>query len=74
MNITYDSVADCAYIEFLPHAEPVYFLKCITPTQNNDNTYEMNIDMDNNGHIIGIEILFASNAFPQETLRTFHQL
>lgn len=66
MRITYDKAADAAYVYLVRVVGPGEVARTIpgNPLQE----MHVNFDLDNNGHIIGIEILGASKVLSQETL------
>lgn len=74
MKITYDKEADCAYIEFIGGVSPTHFITEISPSDEFDETFEMNLDITEDGKLAGIEIVFASHAFTQEMLNSFQPL
>ena len=73
MKITYDAEADCVYVHFLSDVKPKHFITGIAP-EDFDETFEMNLDIAEDGKITGIEIVFASKAFSQEMLDSFQQV
>ena len=58
MQIEYDSEADALYIRF----------RNTKPTDNRDIDEGVTVDLDDQHHLIGIEILDVSHRFPPETL------
>jgi len=60
MRIEYDAEADALYIRF----------RDTQPTDNRDLEDGVTVDLDEQKHLIGIEILDVSHRFPPETLAT----
>lgn len=60
MKIEYDREADALYIRFLS----------VKPSDNVDIEEGFTVDLDQNRHVVGIEILDASHRFPKENLST----
>ena len=60
MRIEYEFEADALYIRF----------RDAHPTGNRDLEDGVTVDLDEQKHIIGIEILDVSHRFPPETLAT----
>ena len=58
MKIEYDREADALYIQFRP----------VHPEDNIDIEEGVTVDVDKDGHIVGIEILDASERFGLEAL------
>lgn len=58
MKIEYDREADALYIQFCP----------VHPEDNIDVEEGVTVDLDKDGHIVGIEILDASDRFGIEAL------
>ena len=63
MRITFDSDADSAYIYF----KEISFGEVAKTISLNDS---MNVDLDNEGKTLGIEIINASKTLPENTLKT----
>ncbi len=59
MRIEYDSDVDALYIQF----------KDVTPDDNVDLEEGVTVDLDEEGHIVGLEILDAAERFGLESLR-----
>ena len=74
MKITYDKEVDCAYIEFISEGVAEHFINHISPRDEFDETFEMNLNIAADGKLMGIEIVFASFAFTQEMLDSFQPL
>lgn len=60
MNVSYDPNVDVLYISFRE-----------TPVDNSDEVHEnINFDYDADGHVVGIEVLFASRIVSEPTAAT----
>ena len=60
MKIEYDREADALYIKFLD----------VKASDNVDIEEGFTVDLDQNHHVVGIEILDASLRFPKDALST----
>ena len=60
MRIEYDPEADALYIRF----------RDVKPADNVDIEDGLTVDLDDQKHLVGIEILDVSHRFPPETLET----
>lgn len=60
MGIEYDSDVDALYVQF----------KAVTPDDNVDLEEGVTVDLDDEGHIVGLEILDAAERFGLESLRS----
>ncbi len=60
MGIEYDSDVDALYVQF----------KAVTPDDNVDLEEGVTVDLDDEGHIVGLEILDAAERFCLESLRS----
>ena len=58
MKIEYDSEADALYVKF----------RRVRPDENMDIEEGVTVDLDNEGHIIGVEVLDAVRRFGLESL------
>ena len=58
MRIEYDSDVDALYVQF----------KDVTPDDNIDLEEGVTVDLDDEGHIVGLEILDAAERFGLESL------
>ena len=58
MRIEYDSDVDALYVQF----------KDVTPDDNVDLEEGVTVDLDDEGHIVGLEILDAAERFGLESL------
>jgi len=58
MKITYDAEGDVLYIQ----------LRCVTPTDSMDIEEGVTVELDDEGHLIAIEILDASQRLTPEEL------
>lgn len=61
-KVTYDSQVDAAYI-YLTTISPGQVVKTIEATTN------VMLDFDKNGHLVGIEVLNASNLLTEDLLK-----
>ncbi|MBP2412064.1 uncharacterized protein YuzE [Arthrobacter stackebrandtii] len=70
MEITYDSQADAAYIRIggpIADGQATQQLNAIeTPGGNG----EITLDFDDAGHLLGVEVLFASSVLAPDVLTT----
>jgi len=58
MRITYDSEADALYIKF----------QKATVAETHQVNDDLSVDLDEQGHIVGLEVLFASKQIPRSEL------
>ncbi|MET7967561.1 DUF2283 domain-containing protein [Micromonospora sp. NPDC005305] len=63
---TYDSDADAAYI-YLDHPLPAAGVQRVVPFDPADGMY--NLDLNPEGHVVGLEILDAGKRLPPTLLR-----
>ena len=74
MEITYDSQADAAYVRIggpIADGQATQQLHSIeTPGGNG----EITLDFDDAGHLLGVEVLFASSVLAPEVLATATKL
>jgi len=59
MRITYDPEADALYIAFR---------KDLSVAETRSVNDDISVDLDERGHIVGLEILFASKQIPRSEL------
>ena len=62
MRIEYDAEADALYVQF----------KEVRPDDNVDVEEGVTIDLDEGGHLVGLEILDATDRIGQEPLRNIN--
>ena len=69
MRVTYDAEVDAAYIYLLDTPSPGSAVTTLSldPAEING---EVNVDLDSDGRIIGIEVLDASRLLPEELIRS----
>ena len=66
LHVTYDKVANAAYVYFdseLPEASVAYTYSC-----DPDDAGMINLDFDEDGRIIGVEVLAADAKLPRSLL------
>jgi uncharacterized protein YuzE len=66
MKTTYDRVADAAYIEFVDVAPGEAVAQQEVPVDDKESTIVL--DFDQNGFLLGVEILGASSILREELL------
>lgn len=73
MKVQYDSTADAAYIYLDPAHEGIRVAKTV-PCDPREVGFEINLDLDDGGRLLGIEVLDASRHLPAELLKEAHRL
>jgi uncharacterized protein YuzE len=68
MRITYDPIADAAYI-YLVRIPPGGVAETYPGDPRDKLSYGINLDFDKAGRLLGIEVLNARLKLPQEVLR-----
>ncbi|MFJ9871395.1 DUF2283 domain-containing protein [Streptomyces sp. NPDC101165] len=73
VRVTYDKSADAAYVAF---TEPQVRVKAthMYPCDPVDVDGMINLDFDEHGHLIGIEVLAASSKLPEYLLQSAERL
>jgi uncharacterized protein YuzE len=73
LHVTYDREADAAYIYFIePHTESQVARTYVCNTQEVDGM--INLDFNESGRVVGIEVLAASSKLPQYLLDAAERL
>ena len=67
LRVTYDSEVDAAYIYFVPEIEPGGVAGTI-PVDAGDHPWVINLDVDSDGRLLGIEVLEARRLLPPSLL------
>ena len=67
MRISYDASVDAAYIYFVPSIAPGA-VKRTYPCDPEEVGAEINLDFDEDGRILGVEVLAASRHLPLSLL------
>lgn len=70
MRITYDPEADAAYVYLVSEITEGSVAQQVHSIRLPHNNGEVTLDLDNTGHILGIEILGATASLPAELLDT----
>lgn len=73
VRLTYDSVADAAYVYFVDAVGAGEVVRTSASMLELDRSF-IAFDFDVDGKVLGMEILGASRLLAQETLRTAEQL
>lgn len=76
MKMTYDPEVDVAYMQFVESIADGEAARSIVAVKETtaDGPAELNVDLDADGRLLGIEILFASESLPPGTLAAFETL
>lgn len=74
MKMTYDREADAVYITFGKDVEPNESVQQISFIETPNGQTQVTIDVDNEGYLLGIEILSASLGLRDDVLNTAQQL
>jgi uncharacterized protein YuzE len=69
MKIQYDKSADAAYIYLDPAHEQIRVARTV-PCDPSETNAEINLDFDEDGRLLGIEVLDASRHLPKDLLDT----
>ena len=72
--MTYDREADAAYITFGKDIEPKEAAQQVSLIETPNGQTQVTIDVDNEGYLLGIEILSASAGLRDDVLREAHRL
>lgn len=67
LRVTYDDVADAAYIYLVPEIEPGGVARSVFAA-GGSGPWTVVLDLDPDGRIIGVEVLGAKNALPAALL------
>lgn len=67
LRVTYDDLANAAYIYLVPEIEAGGVARTV-PVDGGDDPWMVNLDVDSDGRIIGLEVLDASRRLPPELL------
>lgn len=67
LRVTYDDVADAAYMYLIPEIEAGGVARTI-PVDGGADPWMVNLDVDSDGRIIGLEVLDASRRLPAALL------
>ena len=67
LRVTYDSEANAAYIYFVPEIEPGGVARTV-PVDGGDHPWMVNVDVDGEGRLLGIEVLDARHLTPPSLL------
>ena len=67
LRVTYDSVADAAYIYFVPDIQPGGVAKTV-PVGDGSEPWMVNLDVDDHGRLLGLEVLDARSLMPAALL------
>ncbi|MFB7209423.1 DUF2283 domain-containing protein [Streptomyces sp. NPDC056255] len=73
IEVTYDKAADAAYVYFTDPQDCVYSSQ-MHPCDAVDVDGVINLDFDERGRLIGIEVLAASSKLPEYLLRSAKRL
>ena len=65
--VTYDDEADAAYIYFVPDIQAGGVSRTV-PVDGGDDPWMVNLDVDGDGRIIGLEVLHAATRLPAALL------
>lgn len=74
MKITYDSEADAAYIILVDDIAAGAAVQQVSEIASPNGDAEIVLDFDDAGHLLGIEVLGASNALAPETVARAEEL
>ena len=74
MKMTYDREADAAYITFGNDIEPKESAQQVSLIETPNGQTQVTIDVDNEGYLLGIEILAASLGLRDDVLNEAHHL
>jgi uncharacterized protein YuzE len=64
LRVTYDSQANAAYIYFVPEIESGGVARTVT-VDGGEHPWMVNLDVDSDGRILGIEMLDARRLLPE---------
>lgn len=67
LRVTYDSEANAAYIYFVPEIESGGVARTV-PVDGGDHPWMVNLDVDSDGRLLGIEVLDARRLLPPSLL------
>lgn len=67
LRVTYDDEVDAAYIYFTPDVPPGGVSRTV-PVDGGDDPWMVNLDVDVDGRIIGLEVLDAAKRLPAALL------
>jgi len=68
MKITYDRAANAAYIQITDQIEAGSVARTIAVNENDGPTDSFNLDLDNEGKLLGIEVLSARSQLAAKVL------
>ena len=74
MQITYDPQADAAYVQIASSIAAGQATHQLHSIQTPGGNGEITLDFDDAGHLLGVEILFASSVLSEEVLATARKL
>lgn len=67
LRVTYDSEADAAYIYFAPDTRVGGVARTV-PVDGGEDPWMVNLDVDAEGRLVGLEVLDASRRMPKSLL------
>lgn len=68
MNITYDREADAAYLQIATSIAPGEAVRQVRVDADDSVLGQFILDFDSGGKLLGLEVLFASEALPTSLL------
>jgi uncharacterized protein YuzE len=68
MKLTYDKEADAAYITIAPSIAPGQAAQQVGFIETPNKESQISLDFDDEGHLLGVEIIFAARALAPEAL------
>lgn len=74
MEITYDSTSDAAYISLVSSIAAGEASQQVSLIDTPNGESQITLDFDASGHLLGIEVLVASEALPREVLEAAHSI
>jgi uncharacterized protein YuzE len=67
LRVTYDPEADAAYIYLVPNVQSSGVARTV-PVDGGDHPWMVNLDVDSDGQIVGVEVLDARRLLPASLL------
>lgn len=67
LRVTYDDEANAAYVYLVPEIKEGGVARTV-PVDGGDHPWMVNIDVDHEGRIVGLEVLDARRLMPPELL------
>lgn len=68
MKLTYDREADAAYLQIVETISPGAAVRQIQLEADDNVLGQFILDFDSDGKLLGVEVLFASDALPKSLL------